>query len=188
MACFTIASSVIAYHQVKREYLFAGASFLLTFTEVVGIMLFHESLASVIHVMFISGIGLLAMVIILHFKYKSLRLFLENAADFYGLFHRLPTPARLADGNLRILIFNWRDTKHSWAGGAEEYIHQLAKRWVAMGHEVTVFSGNDGKSPRHETLDGVQIIRRGGTYFVYVWGIFVLQIQTSEQIRHYYRF
>lgn len=69
----------------------------------------------------------------------------------------------------RILIFNWRDTKHEFAGGAEVYIHELAKEWVQNGHHVTLFCGNDSKSLRNEAIDGVQIVRRGGFYFVYVW-------------------
>jgi glycosyltransferase involved in cell wall biosynthesis len=41
-----------------------------------------------------------------------------------------------------------------------------------MGHQVTVFSGNDGTSIRHEKIDGVRVIRRGGFYLVYVWAFF----------------
>jgi glycosyltransferase involved in cell wall biosynthesis len=45
----------------------------------------------------------------------------------------------------------------------------VAKRWVAEGNHVTLFCGNDGKNPRYESIDGVNIIRRGGFFFVYVW-------------------
>ena len=72
----------------------------------------------------------------------------------------------------RILVLNWRDTSHKFSGGAETYIHELAKRWVSAGHAVTQFSGNDGSQSREELLDGVQMIRRGGFYFVYVWAFF----------------
>ena len=41
---------------------------------------------------------------------------------------------------MRILIYNWRDIKHSWAGGGEIYIFEQAKRWVAIGHEVICFA------------------------------------------------
>lgn len=80
-------------------------------------------------------------------------------------------PRRVSAGvkGLRILIFNWRDTKHVWAGGAELYLHELAKRWVAAGNKVTLFSGNDRKSTRRDVIDGVEIIRRGGFYLVYFW-------------------
>lgn len=69
----------------------------------------------------------------------------------------------------RILILNWRDMKHEQAGGAEVYAHELAKRFVASGHEVYMFCGNDGHSLRHEVIDGVDITRRGGFNFVYIW-------------------
>lgn len=69
----------------------------------------------------------------------------------------------------RILIFNWRDTRHLFAGGAEVYLHELAKRWVRDGHKVTLFCGNDRRCRRHETIDGVHIVRRGGFYTVYIW-------------------
>ncbi len=73
---------------------------------------------------------------------------------------------------LSILIFNWRDTKHVWAGGAEVYVHELAKRWVTQGNRVTLFCGNGTKQPQHETIDGVEIFRRGNFYSVYIWGFF----------------
>ncbi len=69
-----------------------------------------------------------------------------------------------------ILIFNWRDTSHIYAGGAEVYIQELARRWVQGGSRVTVFCGNDNKSPLNEKIDGVNIIRRGGSYTVYLFG------------------
>ena len=72
---------------------------------------------------------------------------------------------------LGILIFNWRDIRHKWAGGAETYVHEIAKKWVAAGHRVTIFSGNDGRNVNYENIDGVQIIRRGNFLTVYLWGI-----------------
>ncbi|MCH7641143.1 glycosyltransferase [Patescibacteria group bacterium] len=70
---------------------------------------------------------------------------------------------------IRILVYNWRDTKHNWAGGAEIYIHELAKRWIKQGHSVTLFCGNDGKGARDEYVEGVYVVRRGGFFTVYVW-------------------
>jgi glycosyltransferase involved in cell wall biosynthesis len=69
----------------------------------------------------------------------------------------------------RILIFNWRDTKHAEGGGAEIYIHELARRWVSAGNEVTLFCGNDGNSQVQEDIDGVHIVRKGSFNLVYVW-------------------
>lgn len=72
---------------------------------------------------------------------------------------------------MKILIFNWRDLKHSWAGGGEIYIFEQAKRWVKSGHEVTLFCGEniDTKLPVQETIDGISIFRKGGRYSLYLW-------------------
>lgn len=72
---------------------------------------------------------------------------------------------------MRILIFNWRDLKHSWAGGGEIYIFEQASRWVKMGHDVTVFCGQDIEKdlPSFEIIDGIKIYRKGGRYSLYLW-------------------
>ena len=74
---------------------------------------------------------------------------------------------------MKILIFNWRDLKHSWAGGGEIYLFEQAKRWVEMEHEVTVFCGQDIEKdlPSLETIDGIKIYRRGNRYSLYLWAI-----------------
>jgi glycosyltransferase XagB len=80
--------------------------------------------------------------------------------------------ARLAKINkkrLNVLMFNWRDVRHKNAGGAEVYIFELAKTWIANKHQVTVFCGNDGTLPAVENTSGIDIIRRGGFYGVYFW-------------------
>lgn len=82
----------------------------------------------------------------------------------------------------RILIFNWRDSKHAFAGGAEVYIHELAKRWVKKGYGVTLFCGNDGNDPRYEVIDGVEIIRRGGFYFVYLWAFLYYLLKLRKHV------
>ncbi len=69
----------------------------------------------------------------------------------------------------KILVFNWRDNSHVFAGGAEVYVHELSKRLVSEGNHVTLFCGNDGRAPRYEIVDGVYIVRRGGFYLVYLW-------------------
>ncbi len=72
---------------------------------------------------------------------------------------------------MNILILNWRDIRHEWAGGGEVYIHEIAKRWVRAGHRVTLFCGQDVSSrlPDEETLDGIRIVRKGGRFSVYFW-------------------
>ncbi|GFP29956.1 hypothetical protein HKBW3S44_00767 [Candidatus Hakubella thermalkaliphila] len=68
---------------------------------------------------------------------------------------------------MRILILNWRDIKNPKAGGAEVVTHEIAKRWVQWGHEVTLFTaGFPGAIPEEE-FEGVRIIRRGEQYSVH---------------------
>lgn len=72
---------------------------------------------------------------------------------------------------MNILIFNWRDLKHEWAGGSEVYITELARRWVKKGHEVTLFCGQNvkGNLPQYEVVDGINIYRKGNKYTLYLW-------------------
>lgn len=62
---------------------------------------------------------------------------------------------------MNILILNWRDIKNPKSGGAEILTHEIAKRWVKMGHKVIQFSSFYPKGLREEIVDGVQIIRKG---------------------------
>ncbi|MCH7951804.1 glycosyltransferase [Patescibacteria group bacterium] len=169
MMCFTIASSFVTYHQVKKEYLFPIVSFLLAAIQVIGIAAFHANLLAVTTVMAVVGVYALLIMVLLHLTYERLAAPLRNLLDFFGLFAWGYKPQPTQKGKMRILVFNWRDTKHIWAGGAELYIQELAKRWVSKGHKVTLFCGNDGKSKRNQVVDGVQVVRRGGFYTVYIW-------------------
>ena len=45
---------------------------------------------------------------------------------------------------MRVLVLNWRDVRHPQAGGAEQYMHQIARRWVAAGAHVTWFTARPG--------------------------------------------
>lgn len=73
---------------------------------------------------------------------------------------------------MRILIVNWRDIAHPWAGGGEVNIHEQAKRWVQQGHQVTMLGGGypikHPGAPIDTNIDGVEIIRRGGRFTVYL--------------------
>lgn len=52
-------------------------------------------------------------------------------------------------------------------GGAEVFTREVAKRWVAAGHEVTLFSSQFDGCKREEVVDGVRVVRGGGRYSVY---------------------
>ncbi|WP_018683055.1 glycosyltransferase family 4 protein [Actinokineospora enzanensis] len=66
-----------------------------------------------------------------------------------------------------VLILNWRDIRHPQAGGAELYAHQVARRWVAAGVKVTWLTSRPPGASAREVIDGVQVLRRGGTFSVY---------------------
>ncbi|MBX4210663.1 glycosyltransferase family 4 protein [Candidatus Parcubacteria bacterium] len=72
----------------------------------------------------------------------------------------------------RILIFNWRDFRHVEAGGSERYVQEIAKHFVELGSIVTVLVGNDGTLPKKEYIDGVEILRRGTKYTIFMWAAF----------------
>jgi glycosyltransferase involved in cell wall biosynthesis/O-antigen/teichoic acid export membrane protein len=68
---------------------------------------------------------------------------------------------------LHILVLAWRDLAHPQAGGSEVYVEQLARRWVAGGHEVTLCSAAVEGRPARERVEGVDIVRAGNRLTVY---------------------
>ncbi|MHB1782794.1 MAG: glycosyltransferase [Acidimicrobiales bacterium] len=68
---------------------------------------------------------------------------------------------------LRILVFNWRDLAHPHAGGAEVYIHAVAREWIACGHDVTLLCASVEGRPGDEDVEGLHVVRRGGRFGVY---------------------
>jgi glycosyltransferase involved in cell wall biosynthesis len=77
---------------------------------------------------------------------------------------------------MKILVFNWQDSKNPFAGGAEVHLHEIFSRIVRQGHSVTlVCSQFRGGAPR-DIIDGVRIIRVGTRNFfnfaVPLWYLF----------------
>ncbi len=170
MVMQVVIQSVVSFHQSKNNHFFPVVSFLISSMSLAWIFVYHDNIASIVNVMYYSSLLTLVLVLILHLFEKKLRVLFSNIKDLIGLIEKVPNLNNTDQGErLKILIFNWRDTKHKWSGGAEVYVHEIAKRWVNKGHLVTVFCGNDGKNPRNEVVDGVQIVRRGGFYTVYLW-------------------
>ncbi len=60
-----------------------------------------------------------------------------------------------------VVILNWRDIKNPQGGGAEKLTHEIACRWIERGHRVTLFCASYPGAASKETIDGVQVIRRG---------------------------
>lgn len=68
---------------------------------------------------------------------------------------------------MRILILTWRDLANPAAGGAEVYTEQVAKRWAAQGHQITLFAAAVADRPIVEKVDGYTVVRGGNRYTVY---------------------
>ncbi|MBI2621968.1 MAG: glycosyltransferase, partial [Candidatus Levybacteria bacterium] len=171
IAAYTVSRVLVKYYLVKRVFTFTVVTSLLAILQILLIAKYHSSFGQIAVVMSIVWGSHLILTTALHFGIKYVRAFENNFSDFLALF---TTKTEKSD-KFGILIFNWRDTKHKWAGGAESYVHELAKRWVKGGNSVTLFCGNDGNSPRNEKVEGVNIIRRGGFYMVYFWA-FLYQV------------
>jgi len=67
-----------------------------------------------------------------------------------------------------ILIYNWRDIKNPAAGGAEVLTHEIAKRLVLKGHKSPFSQAAFAGCKEKEMIDGVEIIRSGGRFTVYL--------------------
>jgi glycosyltransferase involved in cell wall biosynthesis len=68
---------------------------------------------------------------------------------------------------MRVLIFNWKDLAHPLAGGAEVVTEEVSRALVRRGHSVTLFAARvEGRAER-ETVEGVDVVRRGGRLAVY---------------------
>lgn len=67
----------------------------------------------------------------------------------------------------RVLVLNWRDIEHPLAGGAERYMHEISRRWVDGGTNVTWFTGRGDTQGPTANIDGVQIYRMGGPLSLY---------------------
>jgi glycosyltransferase involved in cell wall biosynthesis len=83
---------------------------------------------------------------------------------------------------LRILILNWRDIKNPSGGGAEILTHEMAKRWVKWGHQVTQISAGFKGGKKIGVVDGVKIIRLGNWYTVHFLALFYYWKYLRKQI------
>ncbi len=165
---YSVAINVFSYFQIKSKNIFTVVSFILAIFHVYALYTYGVTFESFVLVNAYVGILNLGVALGLKILLDFIPDLINNLKDFYQLVAG-GNDSNLETGNLKILIYNWRDLKHVWAGGAEMYIHELAKGLIEKGHNVTVFCGNDGKNSRYEIIDGVQIVRRGGFYTVYAW-------------------
>ena len=185
MVMQVVIQSVVSFHQSKNNHFFPVINFIISTLSLLWIVVYHDDISEIVNVIYYSSFVSLILVIFLHLLGDKIKIVLANFKDLRGLSQKVPSlDSSVSETRLKILIFNWRDNNHKWSGGAEVYVHEIAKRWVNKGHLVTVFCGNDGKSPRNEVIDGVQIVRRGGFYTVYVWAFlyYVLRFRNRYDV------
>ena len=68
---------------------------------------------------------------------------------------------------MHILWLSWKDHQHPEAGGAEVVARELMARLLADGHEVTMLTCGYPGAPKHEILNGVEIIRVGSNRYTH---------------------
>lgn len=83
---------------------------------------------------------------------------------------------------MKILWLNWRDIKNPQAGGAEVMTHETAKRLVAAGNKVIIFTAKFPEAKEEEEIDGVKIIRKGNRLTCRFWAYFVYRKEFAGKI------
>jgi glycosyltransferase involved in cell wall biosynthesis len=75
---------------------------------------------------------------------------------------------------MRILVINWRCPKNPLAGGAEIYLHEICRRLVSRGCQITLLAERFPGSSAEDELDGVRIIRRGNKWskWTFNWTVY----------------
>lgn len=68
---------------------------------------------------------------------------------------------------MRIAMLSWRYLDNPAAGGAEVLTHEILRRLVAGGHEVTCFTAMYSGATSEGELDGVRLVRRGRQWTVH---------------------
>jgi glycosyltransferase involved in cell wall biosynthesis len=74
----------------------------------------------------------------------------------------------VAGDSLRVLLLNWRDTGHPEGGGAEAHLERIAGGLREAGHQVEIRCARYPGAPARQVVDGVQVVRRGGRFTVYL--------------------
>ncbi len=65
---------------------------------------------------------------------------------------------------MRILVINWQDWTHPFAGGAEFHLREVFGRIARSGHRVDLLCTWYPGAPADDQLEGINILRRGARY------------------------
>jgi glycosyltransferase involved in cell wall biosynthesis len=66
---------------------------------------------------------------------------------------------------MKILVINWQDIKNPLGGGAEVHLHNIFSRLARQGHQVTLLCSSIPGAPSRETIDGIDVVRKGSRDF-----------------------
>ncbi len=72
---------------------------------------------------------------------------------------------------MRVVVVNWRDLGHRFAGGAERYATRIALSLARSGAEVTFLTARDAGQGPVDRVGPVAVVRRGGRWTVYLWAL-----------------
>jgi glycosyltransferase involved in cell wall biosynthesis len=89
--------------------------------------------------------------------------------------HRPPIAWRDKAVTRHVLFLNWRDLTHPEGGGCERYVEMLARDLAAQGDRITLHCAGHPGAVREEIRDGVRIVRRGGRFTVYPYGLLAVR-------------
>lgn len=81
---------------------------------------------------------------------------------------------------MNILILNWRDVRHPKSGGAEAVTWGHAKGWAVRGHKVVWLTSSYQGAKQQETIDGVEILRIGGSLTIYLVAPLYLLLKSAS--------
>src|SRR3989344_1783645 len=76
---------------------------------------------------------------------------------------------RDTSGPVSVLIFYPRFLPLTGKSPVEHYLYELAKRWVSEGNRVTIFCSNAKNGATSSEVEGIQVLRRGSRFSVYIW-------------------
>lgn len=170
--CYGIVSRFNASYIARKNYTFTVITIMTLLMQIPLYALHHQSLVEISKTFAYLGSLNLVFLMLVQVAKPYVEILENNYASMLDLFNSSKKMRKTWKPNaMKILIFNWRDTKHTYSGGAEVYVQELAQRWVQDGNKVTLFCGNDNNSPKYEHVNGVEIYRRGGTFTVYVFAI-----------------
>jgi glycosyltransferase involved in cell wall biosynthesis len=77
-------------------------------------------------------------------------------------------PAGASVVGRHVVVINWRDPWHPAAGGAETYAWRAAVGLRRRGATVTYLTSRAPGQRRHDRVDGVEVVRGGGRWTVYL--------------------